>query len=71
MRSYPDDVLERIEKLPCPPANIGSRRQRVAGIEDYLFIGGDRLSNAQAAARLGVTKRTIERWRAVLSEVTR
>jgi hypothetical protein len=38
----------------------------LAGIEDYLFIGGDRMSQRQAAERLGVTMRTICRYRAYL-----
>jgi hypothetical protein len=42
--------------------------RRVYGIEDYLFIGGDRMSARQAAARLGVTPRTITRYRKVLRE---
>jgi hypothetical protein len=39
-------------------------------IEDYLFIGGDRLSARAAAERLGVTRRTVVRWRAALRSVT-
>jgi hypothetical protein len=35
-------------------------------IEDYLFIGGPRLTSRAAAERLGVTKRTIERYKAEL-----
>ena len=38
----------------------------LAGIEDYLFIGGDRMTQRQAAERLGVTMRTICRYRAYL-----
>jgi hypothetical protein len=33
-----------------------------------LFIGGDRLSLTQAARRLGVTARTISRYRVVLRQ---
>jgi hypothetical protein len=39
---------------------------REAGIENYLFIGGDRMSARQAAERLSVSMRTITRYRAVL-----
>ena len=38
----------------------------LAGIEDYLFIGGDRMPARQAAGRLGVSTRTIVRYRAYL-----
>ena len=37
-------------------------------IEDYLFIGGHRMAAGEAALRMGVTKRTIERWRRELRE---
>lgn len=43
-----------------------NRQRRLNGIEDYLFIGGDRLSAAKAAERLGVTRRTVQRYRAEL-----
>ena len=41
----------------------------LGGIEDYLFIGGDRMTQRQAADRLGVTMRTICRYRAYLRRV--
>lgn len=47
-----------------------SQRRRVNGIEDYLFIGGDRMSLAQAARRLGVCQRTVSRYRTALREAT-
>lgn len=56
---------------------LGTRaqRERMEGrIEDYQFIGGDRMSAARAAERLGVTERTITRYRRALreqAEVTR
>jgi hypothetical protein len=34
------DVLERIGALPCSPRGLRNRERRIAGIEDYLFIGG-------------------------------
>ena len=37
-------------------------------IEDYLFIGGDRMPARLAADRMGVTQRTVERWRRYLRE---
>ena len=42
------------------------RQRRLNGIEDYLFIGGDNMPAAKAAARLGVTERTVQRYRAEL-----
>ena len=47
-----------------------SQMRRVYGIEDYLFIGGDRMRARQAALRLGVAPRTIARWRKALREVS-
>ena len=51
-----------------PPA-MARQSQRLDAIEDYLFIGGDKLSAAQAAIRLGVTRRTIQRYRAFLRAI--
>lgn len=56
------------------PAELGRagaearHQQRLSRIEDYQFIGGPRLSNRLAAQRLGLSKRTIERYRATLKE---
>jgi hypothetical protein len=47
-------------------AGRAHRARMLGGIEDYLFIGGDRMSQRQAAERLGVTMRTICRYRAYL-----
>ncbi len=51
-------------------ANALARRRwldiKEGRIEDYLFIGGPRITARTAAGRLGVTKRTIERYRAEL-----
>jgi predicted DNA-binding transcriptional regulator YafY len=44
----------------------GLQRRMLDGIEDYLFVGGDRMSARGAADRLGVNERTICRYRAVL-----
>lgn len=44
--------------------------QRVYGIEDYLFIGGPKMSARQAAERLGRSRRTIERYKAALREAS-
>lgn len=56
---------ERLEAVLPQPCSQGrwSRELCLNGIEDYLFIGGDRMPAAVAAARLGVTRRTVERWR--------
>jgi predicted DNA-binding transcriptional regulator YafY len=39
---------------------------RASRIQDYLWIGGDRMSASEAARRVGVTQRTIVRYRATL-----
>jgi predicted DNA-binding transcriptional regulator YafY len=39
---------------------------RASRIEDYLWIGGDRMSASQAARRIGVSQRTVVRYRATL-----
>ena len=44
------------------------QRQRINGLEDYLFIGGDQMSARQVALRLGVATRTVTRWRKALRE---
>lgn len=41
------------------------------GVENYLFIGGDNMTAAQAAERLGVSTKTIERYRATLVTLRR
>lgn len=51
------------------PATNGARRAREGRIEDYLFIGGPRLPRWQAAHRLGVSIRTIERYQKTLRQV--
>ncbi len=48
------------------PPGLASTRARDARLEDYLFIGGPRLPAWQAAARLGVHIRTIERYNATI-----
>ena len=46
------------------------QQQRLNGLEDYLHVGGDRMSINQAARRLGRSPRTICRWRKALRQVT-
>jgi hypothetical protein len=50
------------------PRGCARNRQRVHvdGIEDYLFTGCDKLPEGQAAGRLGVSVRTIQRYRRTL-----
>lgn len=36
--------------------------------EDYLFIGGPRMTDKAAAERLGVSERTVQRYRRELRE---
>jgi predicted DNA-binding transcriptional regulator YafY len=50
-------------------AQRAQQEARLSRIEDYLFIGGDRLSAARAAKRLGVSPRTVVRYRAALREL--
>lgn len=42
--------------------------QRRGRIEDYQFIGGPKISRRQAAERLGVSIRTIDRYNRELRE---
>jgi predicted DNA-binding transcriptional regulator YafY len=51
------------------PGRRGMQAAKLGRIEDYLFIGGDRLSAARAARRLGVSPRTVVRYRAALREL--
>jgi hypothetical protein len=46
------------------------QRQRVSLMEDYLFIGGDQMTARIAAERLGVCPRTVQRYRAVLRNLS-
>ena len=52
--------------LGARAAGLAHHARFLAGIEDYLFVGGDRMNKPQAAERLGVTTRTIGRYRAFL-----
>jgi hypothetical protein len=45
------------------------QRRVLDGIEDYLWVGGDRMSAKAAARRLGMTERTICRYRKALRSV--
>jgi hypothetical protein len=58
--------LEARTEWSARPGVRARQLGRIANIEDYLFIGGDRLTIGQAAARLGVTARTVVRYRAAL-----
>lgn len=60
--------MTRAEALARGAALQQERRQAL--IEDYQFIGGHKMSARQAAARLGVSKRTVERYRAILRETS-
>jgi len=51
---------------PARPCSRGLHRKMLTAIEGYLNINGPYLTAAQAAARLGVTERTIHRYRAFL-----
>jgi hypothetical protein len=60
-----DELNAAVAWSPCP-LTAGLQRKRLDFIEDYLFIRGDLLSAAQAARRLGVSERTVVRYRAFL-----
>jgi hypothetical protein len=62
------DQIERAVLTAATPQGRAPQHRRANGIEDYLFIRGHQMSAAQAAQRLGVTPRTIIRWRAVLRQ---
>lgn len=62
-----DELEALIPAHPWPPSE-GKRQRHLDRLEDYLFIGGPRLHPLHAAARLGVTRRTVERWRRLLRE---
>jgi hypothetical protein len=64
------EVLQLIDARPCPRHLHWKREQLLANIEDYLFIGGDSMSLAEVADRLGVWPRTVSRWRALLKTIT-
>jgi DNA-binding CsgD family transcriptional regulator len=42
------------------------RLMQESHIEDYLFIGGDQMPAQDAAQRLGLSERTVYRYRAIL-----
>ncbi len=48
------------------PKGRVKQEQMLSFITDYLIIGGDRMSADQVARRLGVTPRTVCRWRRLL-----
>lgn len=60
-----DQIARAVLTSPTPRGRACQYR-RLYGIEDYLFIGGDRLSARQAAQRLGRSERTVTRYRAAL-----
>ena len=62
--------LEAVLVTSAIPKGRSSQLRRVCGIEEYLFIGGSRMTVPAAAERLGVTEGTISRYRAVLRDLT-
>ena len=48
------------------PGHRGQQLARLSRIEDYLLINGDHISAGKAAERLGVSARTVVRYRAAL-----
>jgi predicted DNA-binding transcriptional regulator YafY len=63
------DEMEAAWPWSPRPCDRARQQERINGIENYLFIGGDKLSVTQAAARLGVTRRTVQRYRASLRAI--
>lgn len=60
---------EQLEALAPPRARANGqahRRRMLDRVENYLYVHGPAISAAQAAARLGVTARTVQRYRAFL-----
>lgn len=57
-----------LEAFAWSPTAKGRARQEqmVSFIADYLMIGGDRMSAGEVSRRLGVTPRTVCRWRRLL-----
>jgi hypothetical protein len=51
-----------------PPRWTNCEDDRDDRIEDYVFIGGPNLTTAEAAKRLGLCQRTINRFNAILRE---
>ena len=60
--------LEAIALTSPHTAGRYSQMRRVYAMEDYLFVGGDRMSAAQAARRIGRSERTVTRLRAALRD---
>ena len=64
--SEPPRITRYTTREQLEAALPGARRRHLDGIEDYLWAGGDRMSAQAAARRLGVTERTVCRYRATL-----
>lgn len=60
------EQLEALAPWPALPNGRGAHRAMLGRVEKYLEINGPYLSARQAAARLRVTQRTIQRYRAFL-----
>ena len=60
------EELEAAFPWSANPGAIGQQERMLSLVEDYIHIGGDLLSARQAAARLGVSARTVVRYRALL-----
>jgi transposase len=64
------DQLERAALTSPSTQGRSAQFKRLYGLQDYLHVGGPHMSARQAAERLGVTKRTVERWRRALREAS-
>jgi hypothetical protein len=68
---WADITREELDAMvPWPADSRGQvwRSRLLDGIEDWLWVNGPSMSDADAAARLGVTVRTVERWQTFLRE---
>lgn len=63
------DGLEALLVRSASHRGRSAQLRRAYGIEDYLFTGADRMTVPAAARRLGVTERTIYRYRTVLRDL--
>jgi hypothetical protein len=67
-------TLEELELL-LPYRNMDAaayakHQDFLRSLQAYIRIHGDYLAAAAVASRMGVTNRTVQRWRQVLREIT-
>ena len=62
------DDLETCWPWAGTPQGRAQQRKRVDALAEYLHIGGEGLPAEVVARRLGVHRRTVQRWRRALEE---